>query len=712
MNDSNYGFVPEGQPLGVPPLELTAEENARIDAEFEGLIDDYLHTRKGDKVDVIRKVFEFARKAHGNNRRHSGQPYILHPLATARIVAAKIGLGSTTISAALLHDVIPYTSATIEEMEAAVGTRITSVVRGLNLISGGNIRFFVDEGTNGSINDLRMQAENFRKLLLTICEDVRVILVKIADRLDNMRTLSFLPEDKQRRIASETLYLYAPIADRLGLYNIKTELEDLSLRYEHPDEYFELKQQMQDAEAGCDRLFKTFIAPISSLIDDLGLTYTFQYRMKTVYSIWRKMKAKHISFDEVYDLFAARIVFTPSSPQNEKVDCWRIYAAITSIYKVHPDRIRDWISHPKPSGYEALQLTVMGPTSNWIEVQIRSDRMNENAEEGIAAHWRYKQGNKATSGDNTLDKWLGNIKEILEDPEPDATSFLDTIKLSVLSSSIYVFTPTGDLKEMPKGATALDFAFVLHTKIGLAAEAARINHELQPLSTVLESSDQVEIITADHETVSPEWLGFLHTTKARSRVSTWLNKQRKAVADKGEKQIRDILAQDNIELTNDLMITLLNHYGANKWEDLFYRFGTGELQIDESFRQLARPKKKHLLGFLDGFSVGNIVKRKPTPKTKPVEPAHPHGPKPPSHTALQPKTSTIELRGIDGVGLLNTITQVISKTCTANIINIHLECKEGLFKGYITLDTGDPVLVQRMCTALKKIHEVQKAVKL
>lgn len=719
MNNNN-GFVPEGHPLAIP-TEITPEENARIDSEFEELITDYKNTRRGDKEELIRRVFQFAREAHGNDRRLSGDPYICHPLAVARIVARDLGLGSTSISAALLHDVVVNCDATFEDIEKVAGERIANLVRGLTRISGGNIRFVTEETSDSrhrAVKNLKEQAENFRNLLLTISEDVRVVLVKIADRLHNMRTLDALTPFKQKRIAAETLYLYAPLADRLGLYDIKTELEDLSLRYEHPEEYKELKRQMQEAEANCALIFTTFKTPIMSLLDDLGLKYTFQYRMKTVYSIWRKIKSKHVSFDEVYDLFAARIVFEPSSPENEKIDCWRIYAAITSIYKLHPERIRDWISHPKPSGYEALQVTVMGPDCNWIEVQIRSERMNEMAEEGMAAHWKYKTGGQS-SQENGLDEWINNIKEILDNPDPDATSFLDSIKLNVLSSSIYVFTPTGDLKEMPKEATALDFAFMLHTNIGLKAEAARVNHELVPLSTILESSDQVEIITAEKEHVQPEWLDFATTTKARSKIINYLNHERKRVADEGEKMMRDFLSQDGIELNNDLMVQLLKHYGETQWEDLFYRFGTGELKLDNTFVHIVRPKLRNtLFGFMG--SLMPKMKRKKQPRTKATKPAYQ---KPLDEESViydpeeeiqdnKPKSSTIELKGIDGRGLLNTITRVISDCCTANIINIHLECKDGLFKGYITLDTGDPDVIETMCNQLKKIHEIQKAVKL
>ncbi len=633
---TNFGFFSDSQPLGLGS-EYVADEESQIQQEFANLLVEYHHTRNGDKEELIRRAFDFARKAHKDDRRQNGVPYICHPLAVARIVAGEMGLGSTSISAALLHDVIKSNRVTYEDVENEFGARIAGLVKGLTKISGGNVRFVTEETSDGShpaITNPEEQAENFRNLLLTFSEDVRVILVKVADRLHNMRTLSALPFSKQKRIANETLYLYAPIADRMGLYNIKQELEELSLQYENPEEYQQIKEQMQEAEENCSLLFKTFSAPVTALLDGLGLKYTFQYRMKSIYSIWRKMHKKHVSFEEVYDLFAARIVFTPSSPENEKTDCWRIYTALTSIYKIHPDRIRDWISHPKESGYEALQVTVMGPDSNWIEVQIRSERMNELAEGGMASHWKYKSGQ---TSDNGINKWLQNIKDILDNPAPNATDFLDQINLNILSSSIYVFTKKGDLHEMPKESTALDFAFALHTDIGMHAEAARIDHELQPLNTILENGQQVEIITSETERCTEQWMEWVHTTKARAKVRRFLNDKNPEIA--------------------------------------------------------AKKKQKNILSSL----LGIVNKKKKDAKSAQQK------------EAFVPKSSTIELSGIDGRGLLNTITRVISENCTANIVNIHLECKEGLFKGYITLDSGDNKIIDKMCAALKQIHEVEKA---
>ena len=629
---------------------VTPEEEAQLEAEFQGLLDDYAHTRKGDKADLIVRAYRFARKAHGEARRRSGQLYICHPLAVARIVSGSMGMGSTTICAALLHDVVKDTDTTFEEVDDTFGERIGNLVRGLTRISGGNVRFVTEEtsdDTHRGIKNPEEQAENFRNLLLTMCEDVRVILVKIADRLHNMRTLSALEPLKQKRIAGETLYLYAPLAYRLGLFEIKSELEDLSLQYEHPEEYEELKQKLRDSEESRDRLFKTFSAPIIGMLDGLGLHYTFKYRMKSIYSIWNKMRTKHVSFEEVYDLFAARIVFTPTSEESEKTDCWRIYTAITTVYKLHPDRIRDWISHPKSNGYEALHLTVMGPDGNWIEIQIRSDRMDEIAEHGLAVHWKYKRGKQVNDADNDLDKWVKSIKNILDDPNPNALDFLDTIKLNVLSTEIYVFTPAGDLRELPKGATALDFAFDLHTTIGLHAEAARVNHELVPLNTVLESGQQVEIITSDEEKCQIGWAAVVTTSKARSAVRSYLNK----------------------------------HYPDEM---------AAALRRQKS-QQYATPTQR-LLGMLHlGKSK---TRRKPQPVNEVFIP--------------KIKSTTIDLSGIDGRGILGTITRIINDNCTANITDIQLHCADGLFSGHITLDTTDGKTISYLCAELRRVHEIQK----
>jgi GTP pyrophosphokinase len=713
-------------------LPITPLEEENINAEFEALLADYAHTRNGDKADLIRRVFAFARRAHGNKRRISGRPYICHPLAVARIVCNEIGLGSTSISGALLHDVVTETDVTFEEVEKEFGTRIADLVRGVTKISGGNLRFAAEEGDdtdNPVLRNPEEQAENFRNLLLTITEDVRVILIKIADRLHNMRTLGALDPQKQRRIAGETLYLYAPIAYRLGLYNIKTELEDLSLQYEHPDEYQRLKQQLQESEESRQRIFTTFSAPIVSMLDDLGLKYSIKSRMKSIYSIWRKMKNKHITFDEVYDLFAARIVFQPESEETEKTDCWRIYNAITSIYKLHPDRIRDWISRPKSNGYEALHVTVMGPDGNWIEIQIRSERMNEIAERGLAAHWKYKRGTHAPEGDPGLDKWMKSIREILDNPAPNALDFLDTINLNLLSTEIYVFTPKGELQELPKGATALDFAFSLHTTIGLHAEAARVNHVLVPLNTVLSNGQQVEISTAEEEQVQEEWRTWVTTAKARGKVQATLNRKRQNIIDQGEKALSTYFEQHALTLDQPAIDSLLHSFKLPARNDLFFGIGNGTIVLDEAFKKRLKPTyTRAILGF---FGIGKGKQKADTSSS-----TTPTSPETQAQTAATEKTSeprhrlhlrpsrkqpqvavpqvaqnsfTLELTGIDHPGVLNAITHVISEGVSYNIINVHLECKDGIFKGYLTINGATQQEAQQLCQALKQIHEVERA---
>ena len=608
-------------------IPITPDEELMIQKEFEGLLLDYSNTRKGDKVELITRVFEFAKKAHADDRRRNGDPYICHPLAVARIVSKEIGMGSTTISAALLHDVVKETSVTAEEIDAAFGTRIGNLVRGITKISGGNVRFVTEETSDEShraIKNPEEQAENFRNLLLTMSEDVRVLIVKIADRLHNMRTLNALSQFKQRRIANETLYLYAPLAYRLGFFNIKSELEDLSLEFEHPDEYDEIKNLIKDSEASRERLFTTFAAPIVSMVDALDLKYTFKYRMKSIFSIWKKMQTKHVTFEEVYDLFAARIVFEPQSPETEKQDCWRIYTAITSVYKIHPERLRDWISAPKSNGYEALHFTIMGPDGHWIEVQIRSKRMDEVAERGLAAHWKYKDGSKQNANANIreLDKWVRDIKEILDNPEPNALDFLDTIKLNLLSHEIYVFTPNGELKELPKGASALDFAFALHTNIGMRAQAARVNHEFVPLNTILESGVQVEIICSDQDTIKPEWKQIVKTTKARSKIQGWINKQRREKSVPGQKKFEEFVRKCGYTLNNDIMVNLMNGYKVNNKEDFFIMVEEGKIPLNNKTRNMLNVKTKSgILGFLHLNQIGSLnplakKKEKPVKKDK------------------------------------------------------------------------------------------------
>src|SRR5574344_1824428 len=430
-------------------------DNELINGAYQHLLDTYLASRHRKKVDIITKAFNFARQAHKGVRRLSGEPYIMHPISVAQIACEEVGLGSTSICAALLHDVVEDTDYTTEDIENIFGSKIAMIVDGLTKISGG---IFGEQAS--------AQAENFKKLLLTMSDDIRVILIKICDRLHNMRTLASQPANKQYKIAGETLYIYAPLANRLGLNKIKTELEDLSFRYDHPEEYANIERKLIDNEEQRDFLFDSFTTPIREELDKRGIQYQIKARIKSPYSIWNKMQNKHVSFEEIYDILAVRIIFSPKNREDEINECFNIYVAISQIYKSHPDRLRDWVNHPKANGYQALQVTLMSKQGRWIEVQIRSDRMNEVAEQGFAAHWKYKEGGDITEDEGELEDWLRTIKEILDDPQPDAMDFLDAIKLNLFASEIFVFTPKGEIKTMPAGCTALDFSFSIHTFLG------------------------------------------------------------------------------------------------------------------------------------------------------------------------------------------------------------------------------------------------------
>ena len=494
--------------------EREAADNKLVDDAYQQLIESYLSSPHRKKVDIINKAFNFARQAHKGVRRLSGEPYIMHPIAVAMIVSKEMGLGSTSICSALLHDVVEDTDYTVEDIETIFGSKIAQIVDGLTKISGG---IFGDKAS--------AQAANFKKLLLTMSDDIRVILIKICDRLHNMRTLSSQPANKQYKIAGETLYIYAPLANRLGLNKIKNELEDLSFKYEHPEEYDSIKTKLASTEEKRNILFEEFTTPIRAALDKMGMKYVILARVKTPYSIWSKMQNKNVTFDEIYDILAVRIIFKPESKETEINDCFKIYVAINKIYKSHPERLRDWVNHPKANGYQALHVTLMSKQGQWIEVQIRSERMDDIAEQGFAAHWKYKQGEDGrvtamseTGEDGELNDWLHTIKEILDDPQPDAMDFLDTIKLNLFASEIFVFTPKGEICTMPAGSTALDFAFQIHTFLGSHCIGAKVNHKLVPLSHRLNSGDQVEILSSKTQHVNASWVNFATTAKAKTKI--------------------------------------------------------------------------------------------------------------------------------------------------------------------------------------------------
>lgn len=738
----------------LPQKERTEEE--MINQAFQQLLDDYLHTKHRKKVDIITKAFNFANQAHKGIKRRSGEPYIMHPIAVASIVCNEIGLGSTSISAALLHDVVEDTDYTVEDIENIFGPKIAQIVDGLTKISGG---IFGDRAS--------AQAENFKKLLLTMSNDIRVILIKIADRLHNMRTLGSLLPNKQYKIAGETLYIYAPLANRLGLYKIKTELENLSFKYEHPEKYAEIEAKLKDTAAERDKVFNDFTAPIRVQLDKMGLKYRILARVKSIYSIWNKMQTKHVPFEEIYDLLAVRIIFEPRNVEEELNDCFDIYVSISQIYKPHPDRLRDWVSHPKANGYQALHVTLMGNNGQWIEVQIRSERMNDVAEQGFAAHWKYKEGG-GSEDEGELEKWLKTIKEILDDPQPDAIDFLDTIKLNLFASEIFVFTPKGELKTMPQNATALDFAFSLHTDIGSHCIGAQVNHKLVPLSYKLQSGDQIEILTSKSQRVQPQWSNFATTAKARSKIAAILRKERKNNQKTGEELLHDFLKKEdihwddkvieklcklhNIKNEEELYVAIgskaillgeadkneLKEKPANNWmKYLTFSFGTSKEKQHEENEQKEKEKinpkeilklteeslqKKYImakccqpipgddvLGYVDDKD-RIIIHKRQCPIAAKLKSSY-------GNRILATEWDThkelsflvyIYIKGIDSIGLLNEITQVISRQLNVNIRKLDIETEDGIFEGRIQLWVHDVEDVKAICNNLKKIQNIKQ----
>lgn len=741
----------------------TMKEKAQdemIEQAFQELLNDYLATKHRKRVEIITKAFNFANQAHKGIKRRSGEPYIMHPIAVAKIVCNEIGLGSTSICAALLHDVVEDTDYTVEDIENIFGPKIAQIVDGLTKISGG---IFGDQAS--------AQAENFKKLLLTMSNDIRVILIKIADRLHNMRTLGSMLPNKQYKIAGETLYIYAPLANRLGLYKIKTELENLSFKYEHPEEYKEIEDKLAATAAERDKVFKEFTTPIRAQLDKMGLKYRILARVKSIYSIWNKMQTKHVPFEEIYDLLAVRIIFTPRNMDEELNDCFDIYVAISKIYKPHPDRLRDWVSHPKANGYQALHVTLMGNNGQWIEVQIRSERMNDVAEQGFAAHWKYKEGG-GSEDEGELEKWLRTIKEILDDPQPDAIDFLDTIKLNLFASEIFVFTPKGELKTMPQNCTALDFAFSLHTDIGSHCIGAKVNHKLVPLSHKLQSGDQVEILTSKAQRVQAEWMNFATTARARSKIASILRKEAKANQKAGEAILADFLKAEDVRMDDSAIDKLTHLHNFHNREELFIAIGSKKLVLGDADRNVFKAKQGKSWKKLLSFSFGGSKEEKEPNEEKSAEKntqekidtkkilklteeaiskeylmapcCHPipgddvlgyinennqviiHKRQCP--IAIKLKSSygnriiatqwdthkelsflvTIYIKGIDAVGLLNEVTQIISRQLNVNIRKLDIETNDGIFEGKIQLYVHDVDDVRTICNNLKQVKNIKQ----
>lgn len=752
-------------------------EEQMVEEAFQKLIGTYLTTKHRKKVDIITKAFNFAKHAHKGVRRLSGEPYIMHPIAVAQIVAGEIGLGSTSICSALLHDVVEDTEYTTDDIENMFGPKIAQIVDGLTKISGGIF------GEHASA-----QAENFKKLLLTMNDDIRVVLIKMADRLHNMRTLGSQRKDKQYKIAGETLYIYAPLANRLGLNAIKSELENLAFKYEHPTEYAAIEKKLAATEAERNTVFDEFTAPIRTQLDKLGIKYSIKARIKTPYSIWTKMQNKHIPFEEIYDILAVRIVFEPREGWDERNECFNLYVAITQLYPSHPERLRDWVNHPKANGYQALHITLMSNAGEWIEVQIRSQRMNEIAEKGFAAHWKYKdtmtvdeQGHtvvKTSHEDDDspssqeLDKWLITIKEILDDPQPDAMDFLDTIKLNLYASEIVVFTPKGELRTMPNGATALDFAYTIHTVVGNHCIGAKVNHKLVAMSYILRSGDQVEILTQKSQKVQPSWLKIVSTAKARTKILAAIRKEEREQRQLGSTMLDDFFQKIEIVRDTATVDKLCKHHGVRKPDELCLAIGQEKIILGDDDEAFLKHKDKagwrRILSFgraarnNDNKQIPSEVNTEGYDKKKPLiltEDTVQHkfhlapccNPIPGDDVmgyldddnqiiihklecedAMKIKASngkrifsakwsmghqmqflvTIQLNGVDKVGLLNSITHVISQLLNVNIRKMEIESIDGIFEGKIGLYVHDVEEVKTIISNLKKIPDVKEVVRL
>ena len=566
-------------------MGYTAEDENLIKEKWDDLLLSCTKICKNDEDwNFIKRAFFLAKEAHEGVRRRSGEPYLLHPIAVAKIVIEEIGLGVKSVVAALLHDVVEDTEYTVEDMERIFGPKIASMVDGLTKMSG----VFNAETSE--------QAEYFRKVLLTLSDDVRVILIKIADRLHNMRTLGAMPMNKQIKITGETIYLFAPLAYRLGLYSIKSELEDLCMKYRFPQQYAEITQKLNETEASRQEFISKFNAPIIAGLNRDNINYEISGRVKSVYSIWSKMQRKQIPFEEIYDLFAIRIVFKPLPFPSEKTQCWQVYSTITDIYTPKPDRLRDWISMPKANGYEALHSTVMGPDGVWVEVQIRTQRMEDIAERGFAAHWKYKHATISQDEDE-FDKWLKQIRSALNSPTENAVDFLDNFKLSLYTSEIVVFTPKGEARKMPFGATALDFAYDIHSKIGNSAISAKINHKLEPITTQINSGDQIEIITADNARPKPEWLEIVTTAKAKQSIKSFLKRERQNNIERGMHMLDEKMKSLNIKLSGRVLRKIVPIYESNNKEELYSKIGAGIVNLDNLEKVLKVNSKSKILKF-------------------------------------------------------------------------------------------------------------------
>ncbi len=709
---------------------FTEEDFALINREYESLLNNLLRCKNPEDRKLIGKAFDLANKAHVNMRRRSGEPYIIHPIEVAKIVNHELGLGAKSIASALLHDVVEDTEYTLEDIRTHFGSKITTIIDGLTKISG---------VYNNDKNSL--QAENFRKMLLTLSDDLRVIFIKTADRLHNMRTLDSLPERKKMKVAGETIYLYAPLAHRLGLFAIKSELEDLSLKYRHPKIFEEITRKLKHSEKRNQSMINRFSLPIIERLEENGLKFDITGRPKSIYSIWKKMQTKNVPFEEIYDILAVRIIFESQEHVTERTTCWNIYATITDIYMPKPDRLRDWVRRPKANGYEALHLTVMGPHGRWVEVQIRSDRMDDFAERGYAAHWKYK-------GDSTqeseLDKWIKKVREMLENPNEDPIEFLDEFKMNLFSSEIMVFTPKGNIITLPKGATSLDFAYEIHTEIGNNAIGSKVNYRLMPLNTTLQSGDQVEIITSDKSKPSRDWLEYVTMAKAKSAIRNSFKTESKVFLENGKLIFNNKLSELNIKPTSDLFRKILPAYECLGKDDFYTKVGAGGVNLDNLKKIAKKNPASKLVKYWDlrmlssqKIDIKNkentaLINKKipyiirenldnanksyeiakccnPIPGDEVVGyissggPVIIHKPKCPVAVRLMSNEGNklvavkwtihkidsflakIQLNGIDRIGIVSEVTKIISNELNVNMRNVQISVHQGVFEGTIDL---------------------------
>lgn len=697
--------------------------------------------QKGDKKE-IRKAFEMALESHKDMRRKSGEPYIYHPIAVAQIAAEEIGLGTTSIVCSLLHDVVEDTEISLEDIEREFGKKAAKIIDGLTKISA-----VFDYNSS-------LQAENFRKMLLTLADDVRVILIKLADRLHNMRTMDFMPRQKQLKIASETIYLYAPLAHRLGLYAIKSELEDLAMKYLEPDTYKYIANQLNEKKAERNLFIKTFVEPMNDLLAEQGLAANIYGRPKSIHSIWNKMKKKNIPFEEVYDLFAIRIILD-SAPEREKADCWKAYSIVTDLYRPNPDRLRDWVSSPKGNGYESLHTTVMGPKGQWVEVQIRTQRMNEIAEKGFAAHWKYKE----SSNDNGLDQWILKVREMLNNPEANALDFLDDFKMNLFSDEIFIFTPKGSLLQLPLGATALDFAFEIHTDVGAKCIGAKVNHKLVPLSHKLSNGDQVEIITSSKQSPKEDWLNIVVTAKAKSKIKSSLKEEKRKIAEDGKEILERKLKSLKITYNTDNINKLTYFFKLQSNQDLFIAIATGKIELKDLREYLNSEKEIENRGNdfkNDGKNIEALLSKVKGPESdilligedlqkidytlaaccNPIpgddvfgfvtvsEGIKIHRTNCPNAAQLMANygyrivkakwngqqeltfLTGLHIIGIDDVGLINNITKVISNDFKVNMRSITVDTNDGIFDGSIKIFVNDKEHLDNLIKNLLEVNGV------